>query len=202
MIFRRIRAFSGVTSPLSLLCATATGTFNFVIASAPVNSNVPTELGGELLFRQTQQHRNLCRLSPRIVQLILTTCFRNRDESMARRITRRALGRSGQLGDLYDAHNDEFLTGNIFDNQLPASVVLSEDSRDVTFKFDRQNNYSSTFNNLNMEAELKLNILSGILNVDGHGKYMTNISKSSGSHKITLSLFINRKTRRPSSVVR
>ncbi|CAF1141738.1 unnamed protein product [Adineta steineri] len=112
---------------------------------------------------------------------------------MARRITRPALGRSGQLGDLYDGHIDDFLTGNIFGNSLPDSVVRREDFRDVTFKFDRVNNYSSTFEKLNMEAELQLSILSGILKVEGHGKYMSNINKSSNSHKITLSLFIKRQ---------
>ena len=112
---------------------------------------------------------------------------------MARRITRRALGRSGQLGDLYDTHVDEFLTGNIFGNNLPETVVRFEDRGNVVFKFDRTNNYSSTFKNLEMEAELKLNVLSGIIKVEGQGKYMSNISQSSNSHKITLSLFITRK---------
>ena len=112
---------------------------------------------------------------------------------MTRRITRRALGRSGQLGDLYNARVDDFLTENIFGNALPKSVVRAEDCRDVTFKFDRLNNYSSTFSNLEIEAELKLNILSGILKVEGHGRYMSNISKSANSYKITLSLLVNRK---------
>lgn len=51
-------------------------------------------------------------------------------------MTRQAFGRNGQLGELYDAYNDKFLTKNIFflENGNPrilASDVLKEKINDV-----------------------------------------------------------------------
>lgn len=97
-----------------------------------------------------------------------------------------AIGRDGILGDLYDAHTGQFLGGNIFSGALPQDAVSTVDRHSQKYSFDHKNSYSSALNNWHVEGELKLNILSGLVKIEGKGKYMNTTNTNSQLKRITL----------------
>ncbi|CAF1132475.1 unnamed protein product [Didymodactylos carnosus] len=91
-------------------------------------------------------------------------------------ITRQALNRVGYLGSLYNIRRDEFLGAEIFDSKLPDDVVSTVDCHTQNFHLDHENNYSSTFKHLDVQAELKLSIMGGIIKISGKGNYLSTVN--------------------------
>lgn len=97
-----------------------------------------------------------------------------------------ALGRDGFLGDLYDVRTGQFLGGSIFTGALPQDAVTTLDRCHQDYSFDHKNTYSSALNNWNIEGELKLNILSGLVKIQGKGKYVNSTNTNGRVQRITL----------------
>lgn len=97
-----------------------------------------------------------------------------------------ALGRDGFLGDLYDARTGQFLGGSIFAGKFPQDAVTTLDRCHQDYSFDHENTYSSALNNWNIEGELKLNILSGLIKIEGKGKYVNSANINDRVQRITL----------------
>jgi hypothetical protein len=100
-------------------------------------------------------------------------------------IERSALGRVARLGDLYDARSDEFRGLNLFKTKMPPSCVTVTDNPSCCNDFV----YSETFNEkcekLDVSAELKLSFLSGLITVDGSGKYLKETKTGAKTVKAT-----------------
>uniref|UniRef100_A0A914DTV3 SNTX MACPF/CDC-like domain-containing protein n=2 Tax=Acrobeloides nanus TaxID=290746 RepID=A0A914DTV3_9BILA len=77
--------------------------------------------------------------------------------------TRQALGRSINIGGLYDAVNEKVCEGNIIHK---SHSVIMEDAHDVTVEAIYSLMSNELFQSLKIEDELKLSLLSGILQVD------------------------------------
>jgi len=98
-----------------------------------------------------------------------------------RQITRQALGRTAWLGDLYNARTDEFCSSSIFKEQLPT------DSPAITTLENHQSRIDSTESDgtvdnmieLDVDLQLKLSILAGIVTPPGLAKYLQTSEKSS-----------------------
>jgi hypothetical protein len=92
-------------------------------------------------------------------------------------VSREAIGRAGFLGSLYDLRRDKFVSGSIFQNTiLPDGSTSLIDTPATHFTFDHENSYSSTFKKLNIDGEFKINILCGLVNIQGSGKYLNTIN--------------------------
>ena len=70
-------------------------------------------------------------------------------------ITRQALGRIAQLGDLYDAHTDCFCGRALFSSDLPESSIKLTDTQGTICEYIIQGSINDKFNKLDVEAELK-----------------------------------------------
>jgi len=106
-------------------------------------------------------------------------------------ITRKTLGRCAQLGSLYDIRSDQLISGTIFSEILPAdSIAIScEDTPHMDYTFDHENTYTSTLKKLNIEGELKVNILTGIVDAEASNKVLRTVNKN---HNVAQSTMIYR----------
>ena len=71
-------------------------------------------------------------------------------------ITRQALGRIAQLGDLYDAHTDCFCARSLFNSDLPENTIRLTDIQRTVCEYVMQDSINEKFNKLDVEAELKV----------------------------------------------
>ena len=69
-------------------------------------------------------------------------------------ITRQALGRVAQLGDLYDAHTDNFCGIGIFNGNLPESVISLIDNGHNDLKYIYNDTMKEKLDKLEIEGEL------------------------------------------------
>ena len=90
-------------------------------------------------------------------------------------ISRQALGRSAMLGDLYDARTDTFCGTNMFKQQIPqgsqAVSLMGNYRTETSIKSARS--LKEKLENLNIKGELKLSILSGMVELSGAAKYLS-----------------------------
>ena len=108
-------------------------------------------------------------------------------------ISRAALGRCAQLGDLYNARTDSFCGVSLFKKSIPAEAITVTDNHHVNMEFIFSDSISDKFNKLGVSAELKASFLGGLFTVGGHGKYLSDEKKSARSVKS--SLFYNSNTK-------
>jgi hypothetical protein len=88
-------------------------------------------------------------------------------------LTIKSLGRMASLGDLYDARNENFLNNSLLTKDFPQSLIDTKDQASTKFKYDYSNTHESKFRNLDVNPELKLSILCGMVSLEGSGKYLT-----------------------------
>jgi len=101
-------------------------------------------------------------------------------------IRRKALGRGGELGSLYDARTDTLIIGNIFNCKLPEDGLCEIDCHKSDFKYDESNSWSTALDKLNIEAELKLRVLFRQVDIEGNGKYLKTVNKSGRVDRVAL----------------
>ena len=84
---------------------------------------------------------------------------------MSRYIERTALGRNAQLGALYDARTDTFLSGsNIFTLSLdPSTDVQSIELPRCEIRLDKSDKLDEKYTLLKVDANLKLSVLSNMV---------------------------------------
>jgi hypothetical protein len=101
-------------------------------------------------------------------------------------IERSSLGRVLRLGDLYDARKDAAVGVNIFNGPLPETLIDSTDYPDLDVDYEITDRISEKFNKLSVNAELRLSVLAGMVNLQGSGKYLKEDKKSFKAGKMTL----------------
>ncbi|CAG8838380.1 18700_t:CDS:1 [Gigaspora margarita] len=101
-------------------------------------------------------------------------------------IQRKALGRTAVIGSLYDATKDTFCKTTIFKTELPPNSIKRVDIPNASVMYEYVDSYMEKFKNLDVEPQLRISVLSGLVLLDGSGKYLNDIKESSRSVKGTL----------------
>ncbi|CAF1085562.1 unnamed protein product [Adineta steineri] len=109
-------------------------------------------------------------------------------------IERQAIGRSGEIGSLYDIRTDQFVMGNLFNDVLPDSFIRRHDNFSASYWVDFHNSQKETFDNLNIEANLKLALMTELLKVEESAKYLK--QTKANSHTVRTTFIYNAKTKR------
>jgi len=103
-------------------------------------------------------------------------------------ITRQALGRIARLGDLYDARTDTFCGTKMFNQQLPpdSPAVSKTDNHSIDTSITIVTSFHEKLKKLDVKGDLKLSVLSGMLELGGCGKYLNQEKNSFKSVEGTL----------------
>jgi len=98
-----------------------------------------------------------------------------------------AIGRSAQLGSLYDAYNEKFIMGMTICNQteFPREEIKSTDIKKSEFKYVIEDSLKEKYKKLNIKGELKLSLMAGLLDINGSGNYMSKEKSTIASIKST-----------------
>ena len=106
---------------------------------------------------------------------------------MEEQVTVSCLGRPMAVGMLYDCRKDELITGmKLWDQELiekNSSVLLQESSE---FHVNRDDSMENKARLLNIGTELKLSVLSGLVQVEGAAKYINNNKSSDYQARVVL----------------
>ncbi|CAB4395287.1 unnamed protein product [Rhizophagus irregularis] len=101
-------------------------------------------------------------------------------------ITRKSLGRGAFIGSLYNAANDKFCGTTIFKSKYPDDSINKINIPHTEILYEYENTYKEKFNKLDVGAELKLSVLTGLIHLEGSGKYLNDVKNSLKSVKGTL----------------
>ncbi|KAF0561998.1 p-loop containing nucleoside triphosphate hydrolase [Gigaspora margarita] len=101
-------------------------------------------------------------------------------------IQRKALGRAAEIGFLYDATRDVFCGFSIFKTELQPNIIRKIDTPHTYLKYEYEDSYKEKFSILDVEAQLKISILSGLSPLEGSGKYLRDVKHESKSVKGSL----------------
>ncbi|PKY51376.1 hypothetical protein RhiirA4_446799 [Rhizophagus irregularis] len=101
-------------------------------------------------------------------------------------IRRKALGRTAFIGSLYNATRDTFCGTTILKTEFPNDSINRADIPNSELSYEYEDSYVEKFTRLDVEAELKLSALAGLVTLEGSGKYLNDVKESSKSVKGTL----------------
>ncbi|EGC40240.1 hypothetical protein DICPUDRAFT_25386 [Dictyostelium purpureum] len=87
-------------------------------------------------------------------------------------LKKKSLGRTAFLGDQYDVRSDSFLTTNIFKDQIPEEKIQTADVSDLSYEYFVSSSSQEKFSSLGVDANLKLSILSGLIEITGSASYL------------------------------
>src|SRR5579871_3247549 len=107
-------------------------------------------------------------------------------EDTKRIIRRKSLGRTAFIGSLYNATRDTFCGTTILKECLPKDSVSSAHIPHTELLYEYEDSYKEKFNKLDVESELKLSVIMGLLTLEGSGKYLSDVKESLKSVKGTL----------------
>lgn len=96
------------------------------------------------------------------------------------------MGRVARIGELYDARSDQFLHISMTENNLPAEIIQSTENKHSNIKYLKMNTLEEKLTTLNVQAELKLSVLGGLVQVSGSGKFLSDKKHSSRSVQVSL----------------
>ena len=97
-----------------------------------------------------------------------------------------AIGRVSNLGDLYDLRSEKFLPLSLFKKPLNNSMITTTGKSNTKLKYAFENTFKEKFDNFDISAELRVSILSGMLELEGSGKYFKDKKKIEKSTKVSL----------------
>lgn len=86
---------------------------------------------------------------------------------------RPALGQVWELGSLYDARRDAFVPLSLLKGIPPPSSVIVTDNYSSDVKVSFTDTYDEKFKQMNLDPELSASFLSGLIQVDGSGGYLS-----------------------------
>ena len=109
------------------------------------------------------------------------------------KITRAALGRFAKLGDLYDARREEFLSICGFRDSLTDDDIFEEEANSVEVDFIVTDSLKEKFDKLDINADLSLSILAGLVKLKGSASYLHDQKSSSRSARMTLTYSVRTK---------
>jgi len=80
-------------------------------------------------------------------------------------ITRQAVGRAAWLGDLYDARTDTFCSTSIFKEKLPTDspAIRTQDIHHTSTVYTESDSFEEKMSKLDVDLQLTLNILAGLV---------------------------------------
>ena len=109
-------------------------------------------------------------------------------------ISRQALGRIANLGDLYDATTDRFCAVSIFNQKLPpdSPAITVTDNQHSKISFTTFSSLDEKLKELDVAGTLKLSVLAGLVDLRGSAKYLT--SKKNSFKSVESALLYNIKT--------
>jgi len=113
---------------------------------------------------------------------------------MTKQLERSALGRSGHLGALYDFRTDSFQGDNIFNQKIGKDEIYSTVQGNTVVELVLSDSLEDKFHHLNIEAELSVSILSGLIKVSGSGKYLEEKRATAKSSAMSLIYKVTTKT--------
>jgi len=87
-------------------------------------------------------------------------------------ITRQALGRAAFLGDLYDAKTDRFCGINLFKATPRSSAIKKQDNPHSNISITASGSTDEKLNTLDVNGDLKLSVLAGMVQLGGAAKYL------------------------------
>ncbi|CAG8560709.1 5618_t:CDS:2, partial [Scutellospora calospora] len=96
-------------------------------------------------------------------------------------IQRKALGRAAEIGFLYDATRDIFCGSSIFKTEPSSNMIRIMDTPHTDLKYEYEDSYKEKFSMLDVEAQLKMSVLSGLSPLEGSGKYLGDMKNESKS---------------------
>jgi hypothetical protein len=91
---------------------------------------------------------------------------------------RPSLGQVTDLGDLYDARTDSFVSLSILNSSPPPSVVSCVDNPTSELEFTTNDTYEEKFSNLKLTAELGASFPYGKVSVGGSGRFLNETRSS------------------------
>ncbi|CAB4483553.1 unnamed protein product [Rhizophagus irregularis] len=98
-------------------------------------------------------------------------------------IRRKSLGRAAFIGSLYNATRDTFCGTTIMKTEFPNDSINRADILNKELSYEYEDSYVEKFNKLDVEAELKLSALAGLVTLEGSGKYLSDVKDSSKTVK-------------------
>jgi GTPase SAR1 family protein len=109
-------------------------------------------------------------------------------------IIRSALGCMSGIGDLYDARRDAFVGVNIFNQSPSETCIFCRDNPSSKVDFEITDRLSEKFRKLNVDAELQLSVLAGLVSLKGSGSYLSEEKSSAKSARMSLLYSITTKS--------
>lgn len=106
--------------------------------------------------------------------------------------SRPALGQVVALGTLYDARRDVFVPRSLLKATPPPSSVIVTDDYASDIKVSFSDAYDEKFKQMNLDPELSASFLSGLVQVDGSGGYLSDGRDS--NHTVQASLHYKTST--------
>jgi len=109
-------------------------------------------------------------------------------QSVAKKISRQALGRIARLGDLYDASTDSFCGVSIFRQQLPSDspAISKTDNAQINIALTTSSKSREKLDGLNITGGLQLSCLAGMCEVGGSANYLKKKKESFKSVESTM----------------
>ena len=107
------------------------------------------------------------------------------------RIVRAALGRFAKLGDLYNARKDEFLSVNAFKQPLEEEDICEDEANTTNVDFILTDSINEKYEKLDIDAELSLSIMSGLVKLSGSAAYLDSQKSSAKSTEMTLAYAVH-----------
>uniref|UniRef100_A0A914X4G0 SNTX thioredoxin-like domain-containing protein n=1 Tax=Plectus sambesii TaxID=2011161 RepID=A0A914X4G0_9BILA len=98
-----------------------------------------------------------------------------------------ALGRPFNLGMLYDARSEKTIPGvTLWDNETLKANVEKKEHKKVKVEIFENDTISGKTTALNLQANLKLSFLSGLVDIGGSGEYLKDYCDTTTTERITL----------------
>ncbi|CAM4984108.1 unnamed protein product, partial [Rotaria socialis] len=100
-------------------------------------------------------------------------------------IERQTVCRRGFIGSLYDIRTDKLEGTNLFKKKLPEEFIDVSDNAHTSYELLFNNSQKETFDKMNIEASLKLSLMTGILDIAGSAKYLKETKTNSLTIRVT-----------------
>ena len=102
-------------------------------------------------------------------------------------IQRSALGRSVQLGQVYDARRDEVLPVNLFKKDLTEDDIIEQEMNNDNFNLIESDTIENKLRKLNLDLDLGLSVLTGLVQMESSTcKYLNEDFDRAGTVQATL----------------
>lgn len=109
-------------------------------------------------------------------------------------ISKNNIGNTMSLGSLYNLRNDRYVGHTLFNKKLYDDLISFIDDNKTYVEMLYDESYKEKIKKLNIDGDLKLSVLAGLVKLQGHGKYLTNEKTSFNIVRGTL--FYSVKTRK------